>query len=779
MGDAIRNTTFRGNLKLVLLSLLMLVITFPFIEPVIAPHLDSSYLLAYNYLFVHDIEFLQYLTFTFGPLAFIKHPLPIGSNLEIGLISQAVIQFLFILLSFRMAYRHKKRPVLYFILIFFFTSLLAFDYVFYGLIVLLLFFHHEKRNINHLIYASFFVALGLLIKVNVSLIGVLLFGSYLITDLLMSKKWSNLISGIGFSLVFYMLLWLLVYGNFAHFWRYIHSLLVLTFENSSSLTLLPDNDWLLLSASLITLFLVPLLQKDRITWIIYAVFFLALFASFKYAFAREDTYHIKTLFDFLLLFIFVLILLNKKLKMLSLSLLVASLFLFHENTRQLETNEAVSMDSFAGFNNFNREVLHFSTWKADALESSMENTAGKELPEIVKKLVGDNTIDFYPWEISWAYANELNYKPRPMLQSGALPVKIDKLNAKFISSDEAADFMLWEFNEEGRLASYDERYQLNSEGNYLNAFFDHYDIIYKNEDFALYRKTEDTVFSVPEALFDSVYLFDEWIDVPPYKEGILKAKIDFSRTFKGSLLSFFYKDGLYFIEYKLENGAVIKHRFSPGNATSGLWISPYLIDLNNELSGFRVKQIRISQENPENVLRDEFGLTWENIDFKRELLKEDLSDTVPGTYLAQFNGFEDRIEGWKYGFNSFDTRIVFSGMQSYRLDSVAVFSPSYTIYPHEVLDTTNALLVIDLMAYPDSLSRAVFVIATENDEGLVDYTSHPLLTEYTMPLTWNSYRFTKTIQPTSDSTLFVKLYIWGSKGELCYIDDLRYSLMRF
>jgi hypothetical protein len=765
----------------ILFSIFILIFTFPGIDPIIVPQLDTSYLLAYNYLLVHNVDFLQYLTFTFGPLAFIKHPLPIGDNLAWGIFLQALLQFFFIFFALRFSNKNTKNKTFSFLIVFFFTALLSFDYYFYGLLLLLLFSYRNKKNLSYLVWAAFLVAIAVLIKVNIGLICILIFGSFMLIDLFQNKKYLPFVTSVAFTLVFFLLMYLFVYGNFAYLFRYINSWLVLTLENSSSLTLNPDNNWYLVLGSVLLLLLVPIFQKDKITWIFFGTIILAYYANIKYAFAREDTFHVQVLFDFLLLMIFILMLVIKKAKPITLILMMLSLFFFYENSLSLSTTEEVKKNIFAGFHNFNSEVIYFNEFQNQAIDSSLVCTADKELPKSVLNLIKGQSIDFYPWECSFVIANKLNYKPRPMLQSGSLPEKIDRLNADFISSDEAADFMLWEFNEEGRLASYDDRYQLNSEGQYLEAFFNNYALIFKNEDFALFKNTSDSILNSPKVILQKQYLFNEWIDIPAHEMGVLKIKFEIGKTGLGKLVNAFYKDAAYFIEYKLDNGSIIKHRFAPANAQSGLWVTPYLTDLNTTLAGYPVQQIRLTYEEEGGIVKEEIELNWLLSTFKKQMQSKNADWFDEEKVLFDvLNGFEEIHPQWKYGRMTFDSSKAFSGDDSFLLDSANVYSPTFTFKPSQFLDTVNAMLIIDFVSNFDSAAKPYLVLEHKNDSARLSYFSKAINADFNVAGTWNNTRYTKIVQPTSDTSEHFKIYFWNSrkKGKI-NIDDVRIRLLRF
>lgn len=59
-------------------------------------------------------------------------------------------------------------------------------------------------------------------------------------------------------------------------------------------------------------------------------------------------------------------------------------------------------------------------------------------------LVGQDSIDVYPYFNEYVIANKLNYRHRPSFQNYmTLTPVLDKLNADFFASNQAPKFVLW------------------------------------------------------------------------------------------------------------------------------------------------------------------------------------------------------------------------------------------------------------------------------------------------------------------------------------------------
>jgi hypothetical protein len=114
------------------------------------------------------------------------------------------------------------------------------------------------------------------------------------------------------------------------------------------------------------------------------------------------------------------------------------------------------------------QQLEISKSKSEA------NLSTKKLNAQLLERIGKVRIDFYPWELTYAAANNLNWQPRPNLQSGAYTPWLDKNNAAFLESKSAPQFYLWEMNKpSGGVDCFDNRYLLNDEPITMFSIFNH------------------------------------------------------------------------------------------------------------------------------------------------------------------------------------------------------------------------------------------------------------------------------------------------------------------
>jgi hypothetical protein len=86
------------------------------------------------------------------------------------------------------------------------------------------------------------------------------------------------------------------------------------------------------------------------------------------------------------------------------------------------------------------------------------NQPGKRyVPQRVLDIIGNNTVDVFPWDSEYAIENKLNYKPRPVFQSfSAYTEGLEKINYDYFVKL-APDFLIYDYD------AIDNRYPFNDE----------------------------------------------------------------------------------------------------------------------------------------------------------------------------------------------------------------------------------------------------------------------------------------------------------------------------
>jgi len=462
----------------------------------------------------------------------------------------------------------------------------------------------------------------------------------------------------------------------------------------------------------------------------------ALFAIWKYGMAREDYLHTSMLFVFVMFTVLIYIILTSKFSIVNsvLSLLIIILFYFtlqksyYFEPFKIKVNGLQTLVSKALNNSYFADTCSAASDKA-----IVRNKLDKEILD----LIGNASVDIYPWDYSYIAANNLKWQPRPVIQSyAAYTRELEQMNANHLESKKAPDFILWELRKitrdihGGTLESIDGRYLLNDEPDALLAMLSWYELAAVQKGIfpvLVYKKRANILKSNVKTIQQTKASWNTWIDVPANVTGIQRACEDMQRNLTGKIKSFVYKDEATYVYYMLENSDIRMYRIVPKNAAYGLWINPLFINPENEKEPIRVIKIMFRCFDRE-MMKDEISIKWEELSFtgnspsdtdipsKTNPVKSffGISDTIsPTTVFTSDNTLEIASSYWSAPDLSKITKIgrnnsfflepgAYSVSFEYELDSLAAYSGGYIIRAN-------------VWAKAESGAKAAYVISVEKE----------------------------------------------------------------
>jgi hypothetical protein len=576
------------------LSFLVFVGSFYAFNPTVETGLDPSYAFGLNYIFAHQIPFGTEVIYTYGPLGFLYFPQAIAHNFLIGVLVVSLLRFLFIVLFIYLGKQvNSSYWLLHGILAFVVSNWFYLDFIFVGAVSMCMLLHHFNNKNWFLILGAVLSIIALLVKSSFGLMSLSILGSYGIYTWVKTKNLDD-VSVLLFSTVFFFLLiWLTLYGNVKGVYAYLVGTWQLSTGNSSAMILEVSNNWYLLFCFAACFFSIPILLRQKAISLLYLLSILALLAAWKYAFSREENYHLKFFFDYLILFSALIILLSKPIKIVSIALLVLSLLLLFQSMKATGMYTLETQFSLSGVKNFIRVCFQYEELLKEAELQSKKNLQSRILSPSITQKIGTATIDFFPWELTYVAANKLNWQPRPNLQSGAYTPWLDENNAKFISSTKAASYYLWDMDKpKGGVDCFDNRYFLNDEPFTILTLFNKYQIVQSDSEHVLFKRSERLNFSFIVEGDEQSGDWNKWIAVPTDSLSIIRIKSTFKNNFLGKLRKAIYRDALYFMDYKMDNGDQKTFRIIPENAVNGLWVNPLIERISDGLKGRKVSEIR-------------------------------------------------------------------------------------------------------------------------------------------------------------------------------------------
>ena len=617
----VMNNNLKNQLANAIMAILLVVICFPAYEPQFDKGIDESLVWAYNYLFAENFYQTSSLLFPHGPLAFVMYPLPLGNNLVFAFLFDSLLKLL-IFYSMQSLQGSKQANFslgTFAACLFLFHILNVQMLVISALISLLCVYFHSRKKL-YAVLALGISALAIYIKFYVGIICGLIAFSFIISDYISQR---NLKDTLLFAIIFvlsYPFFWLAMYGNFSNFFIFIYGVKELASDNSAAAAFYPDNNWIYLSLAIFTFILIPIFDRSKFVLFFYSITALAVFAAWKHGMARQDIYHTRGLFFFLLVFLGLLnfFSVERKKRMLFLSLFTMIFFALNlPNVRLYEENQL----SFFRVNRFAEFVFNHKNFKNYHLENSLKKIEGQKLDNSLLKMIGNKTVDVYPWDYSYIAANKLNWQPRPVLHSyAAYSSWLDAKDSEHFRSSSAPEFIIFEIDKKtddiyaGSFESIDNRYLPNDEPKTMLSFLENYKTVHKSNRFILLRKRESPLKSTSISLGKFKARFNETIILPKNNANeMIRLKASIKKSFKGAFQSFLFKDQESFITYFMENGDSYRYKIVPKNAADGILINPMLMHPETDFMEARVTKISFKSSDP-SFYTSEIELEWELIE---------------------------------------------------------------------------------------------------------------------------------------------------------------------
>jgi hypothetical protein len=761
------NFVVKNQLANILMVGLLIIICFPAYYPEFNKGIDESLVWAYNHLFANDFSKASALLFPHGPLAFVMYPLPIGQNLIYAAFFDSLLKCLifYCLQSYSIS-RDSNSKLNAFVLCLLLFHLLNVQMLIIAAILSLLMLYFDSSKKIYALIALVLSALALYIKSYVGIICGLIAVSFILADFIRLRMIkSTLLFAVVFTLS-YPLIWFLMFGSFANFFTYIYGVKELASDNSAAAAFYPENNWIYLSLAIALFVSIPIFNRTKKIIFFYAITALAIFAAWKHGMARQDIYHTRGLFFLLLVFYTLLNFFNERFNRSTLLVSLGSLVFFSLNLPNVRLYEENNL-SFFRVNRFAEFVFDHQKFKDYHLQNSYKNIENQKLDSSLLNLIANNTIDVYPWDYSYIAANKFNWQPRPVLHSyAAYSSWLDTKDSQHFRSVKAPKFIIFEIDKKtedlfgGSLESIDQRYLLNDEPKTILAILENYRIVHKNNRFILFEKRETPIVFKSKSLGKFNTRFGEDLSIPEKsKNGILRLKTKISKTIKGRVQSFLFKDQESFINYYMNNGDVYRYKIVPKNAADGIWVNPMLMHPENNSEEPGCLKIMFSSSDP-SFYNEEIICEWEILEeqsFSKPLIFNKKAPHAKNKILEQVV-LEKKSSIDEKGFSasfqiSIDSLIQLSSGETFELKSNL-----WTSY------TSDAILVITI---DDAQKKNLFWEGFElNRFSLMKNEMNPA----------NFVKSFDNLEVFKGKNAVLSVYVWNKGNSVLDISDFRLSI---
>ncbi|WP_340112011.1 hypothetical protein [Maribellus mangrovi] len=777
------NVKFSDLITPLLISILVVIGTFPENDWSFSIGIDPPLKWVFNWLFETGLDRGKHIIFPHGPLAFLMYPL--SENILLATLVHALLKTILVFGAAGLLSKIKS-PVKWLAIAVFAYGIAvfaSFNHLLLAGVILLYLNYYEHRKVVFKFSAFFLTALAFYVRAYVAILTGTIFVSFLLYELVKHRNIRATIIDAMSMLGFMLLFQILMYGTPAGFIRYVLGMLHLAQDNSAAAALYPYNNWLFLALALISLTLIFVLNRSHKALFFASIYMLSIFAAWKHGMAREDFYHVKGMLIYLVILFSAFILFERKKWLVTASLAAVAIVLFGLNMKNSRNYRPLEFQVWQGKHLF-EFATHFKELKAHAHQKTAENLVSNRLSQAMLDSISDATTDIYPWDYSVAAINNLNWQPRPVIQSYAAYTSwLDQQNTEHWASESAPKFVIWDKQKitadinNGDFNSIDSRYLLNDEPQSLLAMLNQYQPCCSDEKFLLLKKRASALIFQKNELKETETTWNTWIDVPNNASGLLRCKLRFNKSLIQQLKSFFYKDEQVWIYLKLTNGMIHKYRIVPKNAADGLWINPYLFDFKHS---FQVQQIMLKASN-RKILATNLKLEWEGVncdespDVFTDFFKiRNSSDTL---IFESVNTFENlQTEDWQKLTDEQLTKNAWSGEHAHQLIDNA-YSCTFRLELDRI-PKKNVVIKVDawvLVPGYKGQSNISLVIDFKAENGRNIYQSKNIEQQIIDEKGWNHVLSSidiDNVKPGSRLTV----YFWSPDKEPVYIDDFRVRL---
>jgi hypothetical protein len=584
--------------------------------------LDPSWVLGLNWAIIKNLQFGKDILFTYGPLGFIQCPLIFNYDLwRLSIFVYLVITGFFI---FSIVFLLKSLKVKWYIWVLLFAIFwvlsIPLDYLCIISAIIWSYITINSDINNKLKIFYFFICLSLfilasLIKVSSLFISIFtIFAIWFVFCIFYeyninrpNRNWSIkrkdiqsiislkflilLVLMLSSFLIFFSFFFYFFSGqNILNFYPFIKGSIDLAFVYNSAMSINGNSYEFVMTILIVILFLISIIFSylsqfyKTISFFIISVVFL--FFSFKHGIVRHDG-HIFLFLNAWLLMVFLILSINlserRKLcnlhKNFTYLLGIILCLLFISNAGIIHIYNQNSIPSFVQKENAVTEKLSY-TYKlndidffSNTLSSTKQNIQSHtSISPTNLFLIKNQTIDIIPWDISTLWAYDLNWTPRPVMQSySAYSQYLDSLDTKYYTSNTSPKYILFKYT------SIDNRYPLFDEPSAFSTIIENYKYLNSDNNFLLLEKQ---INKNPQNLIfvNSSYVnYGDWVDIPKIDNPVY-AKIKINYSLLGKIMNLFFKPSQVNIQFYLDdrNCSTEKQRVIPELLNDGCYISNYI-----------------------------------------------------------------------------------------------------------------------------------------------------------------------------------------------------------
>jgi len=559
-------------------------------------HLDESWASALHIAFRDQIQFGTDFIYTYGPYGFLRvanyyfpetYPYAFGFSIFIAIAAWAGLSRI---MEYCLSKRHRSWVFLIPVLWFFPHSYLAVESFQFLLVMLplILYFYISKRITLTLVLTIINASLSSLTKHTSLLLAIALITLITIDEIGKLKRIPRVAT---IYCAFLLMLWVFANQSVANIPAYIFNSLEVIRGFSAAMGIPGHLDEVLLYSFGVGIFLIVvgvIEWKNHRWWGFLPTLGLAanFFLIFKGAFTRHDAHALQAIFNATpVMLVFAAILwssirnsswrINQRTK-LSLPFLLGFSALCMTIMSSIVLNQHLKYGNGAYMVNaidsqFRKipQVVRLLSGQGNFSTIAQEGKAAIRAENVLPPVSG--TVDLYPNDLANIFANDLEYQPRPTVQSfSAYTDKLARLNLEHLSQPNAPQNILFDLNPiDRRMASFED-------GLSWPEILTRYDIInLKNRYLLLQRNAQPRKYQF-EPIQDWIDVtFNQWFDLEDTTEPVW-AKMDIHPNILGKLTTTALRLPRLYLEIETADGAIEKYRTVGDIMSEGFLLSPVL-----------------------------------------------------------------------------------------------------------------------------------------------------------------------------------------------------------
>ncbi len=761
---------------------ILIIITFPVNQWWFKPGVDEPLLWLYNYFASNGFSLGKEILFPHGPLAFLMYPLKEQIVLT-RVMHGFLITGMWLLFAHLIDSKQNSEGYLTAFLLSFIIALVApFTHILLANVLLLYALNDRKEFAYYRFLIALLTAWAFYIKAYIAILTGLFWVGFQVYDWIRKRNYRELLIQNLVLLAFVLLGWLLLYGQFNGFFRYLYGMIQLSSDNSAAAAYYPHNNGFLLLGFLLATAALFWINRKKITGAFPYLLALGLFGAWKHGMARQDLFHTKGLFLFILIGFAVFIALAEQKRLLSFLASMLALLFFSLNMIHAE-NYFVPETSLMRSHDWYRFVFEGNSLQEENAQRTKQAIHVNRVSEATRTAIGNATVDAYPWDYSLIPANDFRFKPRVIPHSYAAYTSwLDEQEAIHFRENKGADVLAWQYTKRvnnlngGLLNSIDDRYLLNDQPQTILEIISRYQHFISDGDWRFYKKRAVGIpFQANQSEWQQAR-FLQWVSIPPSDSNKLqRIKLKLPKAFLARVKSFWYKDDPIWIYLRTTEQEIMKYRIVPRNAADGLWINPHI------LAPGHATQIEAIMLFPgvNYTSTSSYEFQWEEIDFEQDALPAffEINRLTAASELFRSSlDFESaQPANWSERPDWYHAGSSFKGERCQALPPDG-YSSTFQLSLDSIGEQSIEILAEVWSKLPvESASQNIsLVISIENDLKTISWQSIPFKPQWINDAEWNHFSNRLIHFPKEGER--VKVFVWNQSKDTLLLDNFQVSI---